>query len=258
MFDVDALAQMMAGLIVEHVGKALAPLDERLVAVEGRSLKQGEKGEAGENGADGISPDPEDIAAAFVPAAQELIAIEVAKAVSQLPPAERGEKGEAGEDGKQGEAGRDGVNGNDGRDGKDAAGIVQALKDSGELVLTLQDGRLIRTGIRDGEKGQDGKDGLGFDDMDACVLDDDRTIELSFRRGDEEKAFTFKWPTLIYRGIWVEGVTYQAGDVVTWGGSAHVAETETTTKPDTKECGWRLAVKRGRNGGTGRTTRGEE
>jgi hypothetical protein len=133
-------------------------------------------------------------------------------------------------------------------DGKDAAGIVAALKDSGELVLTLQDGRLIRTGIRDGEKGADGRDGFGFEDMDVAVLDDDRTVELSFRRGDEEKAFTFKWPTMIYRGVWQEGVTYHPGDVVTWGGSAHVAERETADKPDTKDGGFRLAVKRGRDG----------
>jgi hypothetical protein len=41
----------------------------------------------------------------------------------------------------------------DGENGKDAAGIVEALKDNGELVLTLQDGRLIHTGIRDGADG---------------------------------------------------------------------------------------------------------
>lgn len=130
------------------------------------------------------------------------------------------------------------------QDGKDAANIVEALKDSGELVLTLQDGRLIRTGIRDGEKG---KDGFGFDDMDACVLDDDRTIELSFRRGAEEKAFTFKWPTVIDRGVWREGETYQRGDAVTWAGSLWIAQEETQEKPDSGK-GFRLAVKKGRDG----------
>ena len=202
MLDVEALSEMMAGVIAEEVEKAVAPLLARISELESRKPEKGEPGEKGE----------------------------------------KGEPGERGADGKDGA---------DGRNGNDAAGIVEALKDSGELVLTLQDGRLIRTGIRDGEKGQDGKDGLGFEDMDACVLDDDRTIELSFRRGEEEKAFTFKWPTMIYRGVWAEGQTYQAGDVVTWGGSAHVAETETAAKPDTKDCGWRLAVKRGRDGKNG-------
>lgn len=137
------------------------------------------------------------------------------------------------------------------QDGKPAAGIVEALKDSGELVLTLEDGRLIRTGIRDGERG---KDGFGFEDMDVAVLDDDRTIELSFRRGDEEKAFTLKWPTVIYRGVWRGGDelhSYAAGDAVTWAGSLWIAEKETMAKPDTAEGGWKLAVKKGRDAKNG-------
>ena len=134
------------------------------------------------------------------------------------------------------------------KDGKDAAHIVEALKDSGELVLTLQDGRLIRTGIRDGEKGQDGRDGFGFDDMDACVLDDDRTIELSFRRGEEEKCFTFKWPVPVDRGVYKAGEAYEHGDAVTWGGSLWIAQRQTDAKPDTPDSGWRLAVKKGRDG----------
>ena len=134
------------------------------------------------------------------------------------------------------------------KDGKDAANIVEALKDSGELVLTLQDGRLIRTGIRDGEKGQDGRDGFGFDDMDACVLDDDRTIELSFRRGEEEKCFTFKWPVPVDRGVYKAGEAYEHGDAVTWGGSLWIAQRQTDAKPDTPDSGWRLAVKKGRDG----------
>jgi len=158
---------------------------------------------------------------------------------------EKGEKGDPGDRGEKGDPGQDGIAGTD---GKDAAGIVEAVKDSGELVLTLQDGRLIRTGIRDGEKGADGRDGFGFDDMDACVLDDDRTIELSFRRGEEEKVFTFKWPTAIDRGVYKADETYEAGDGVSWGGSWWIAQKQTDAKPDTQDSGWRLAVKRGRDG----------
>jgi hypothetical protein len=199
MLDVEALSEMMAGLIEEHVAKAVEPLQARIAELEARKPEKGEKGDAGE----------------------------------------KGEPGERGADGKDGA---------DGTAGKDAANIVEALKDSGELVLTLQDGRLIRTGIRDGEKGKDGNDGFGFDDMDACVLDDDRTIELSFRRGDEEKAFTFKWPTVIYRGVYKIGETYEAGDAVTWGGHMWIAEKRTAAKPDQPDEGWRLAVKRGARG----------
>lgn len=214
-----------------------------------------EKGDAGERGTDGLSPDPEDIATAFLPAAQELIAAEVARAIGQLPPPERGEKGETGDCGETGERGADG---SDGKDGADGIGMAGALIDrAGHLRIRMTNGTDHDLGPcigKDGDKGQDGRDGFGFEEMDACVLDDDRTIEFSFRRGEHEKAFTFKWPTMIYRGVWVEGQTYQAGDVVTWGGSAHVAEIETSAKPDTKDCGWRLAVKRGRDGKDAKTT----
>lgn len=161
-------------------------------------------------------------------------------ALEERPAPEKGEKGEPGERGTDGQDGRDGI------DGKDAAGIVDFLKSEGELVLTLQDGRVVRTGIRDGEKGQDGRDGFGFDDMDACVLSDDRTIELSFRRGDEEKCFTFKWPTPVYRGVFKQGEEYQPGDLVTWGGSLHHCNAPTTEKPDVGP--WQVAAKKGRDG----------
>lgn len=124
--------------------------------------------------------------------------------------------------------------------------MVDVVKDSGELCFTLADGRLIRTGIRDGEKGADGRDGFGFEDLDACVLNDDRTIELSFRRGEEEKCFTFKWPTMIYRGVFKDGEEYQPGDMVTWGGSLWHCDKQTTAKPGTED--WTLAAKKGRDG----------
>lgn len=202
MLDVEALSEMMAGIISEEVEKAVAPLQARIAELEAREPLQGPPGEKGEAG-------------------------------------ERGEKGEPGQDGR------------DGANGKDAAGIVEVLKDSGELVLTLADGRLLRTGIRDGERGADGRDGLGFEDLDACVLADDRTIELSFRRGDEEKAFTFKWPTIIYRGIFRDGEQYERGDAVTFGGNLWHCDEPTTEKPAEKKAGvgpWTIAAKRGRDG----------
>jgi hypothetical protein len=267
--DVDALGEMLAGIVEEHVAKAVQPLNARIAELEGRPTIDIVIERCGElldgivaalpQPKDGVSPDPEDIAAAFVPAAQELIASEVAKQVAALPPPERGEPGRDA-DPIDPAAVKEMVEvavaqvvealpkPKDGEPGKDAAGIVEALKDSGELVLTLQDGRLVRTGIRDGKKGKDGRDGFGFDDMDVAVLDDDRTIELSFRRGGEEKVFTLKWPTMIDRGVYKAGEQYEAGDAVTWGGSLWTAQRATSAKPDTPESGWRLAVKRGRDG----------
>jgi hypothetical protein len=118
MLDVEALSEMMAGLIGEEVERAIAPLNARIAELETREPVAGEKGEPGEPGA---PADPLVI--------NEMVAAEVGKAFAALPMPK------------------------DGENGKDAAGIVEALKDNGELVLTLQDGRLIRTGIRDGVDG---------------------------------------------------------------------------------------------------------
>jgi hypothetical protein len=248
MLDGAEFGKEIVGLVRGYVEREITPLKSanealqaRLAELEARPAP--EKGEQGERGLDGVAAEPEAVAEILAERLKSL----VDDAIAALPAPEKGERGEKGDPGEPGADGQNGADGTAGADGKDAANIVEALKDSGELVLTLQDGRLIRTGIRDGKDGKKGRDGFGFDDIDACVLDDDRTIELSFRRGDEEKAFTFKWPAMVYRGVWSEA-TYQAGDVVTWGGSAHVAERETDRKPDTADSGWRLAVKRGRDG----------
>ena len=188
-----------------------------------------------------------------------IIADEVAKATGPLlariaeleqrkpeagPP---GEKGEPGERGEKGDAGTDGSNGRDG------AGIVDGfINRDGHLIATLSDGttrdfgEIVGKDGRDGEAGKDGRDGFGFDDMDVNVLDDDRTIELSFRRGDEVKAFTLKWPTMIYRGVFKDGEQYEAGDCVTWAGSLWHCQAETKEKPGTES--WTLAAKKGRDG----------
>jgi hypothetical protein len=131
-------------------------------------------------------------------------------------------------------------------DGKDAAGIVEALKDSGELVLTLADGRLVRTGIRDGEKGSDGRDGFSLDDFDVEAIDE-RTVDLRFTQGDTVHAFELKFPVPVYRNVFKQGETYVRGDVVTWGGCAWHCEKETAEKPEQGE-NWALMVKRGRDG----------
>lgn len=154
--------------------------------------------------------------------------------------------------GDPGEPGKDGENGADGKDGADGRGVKELLIDrDGNLVASMDDGEMKSLGPvigKDGEPGKDGRDGFGFDDMDACVLDDDRTIELSFRRGEDEKAFTFKWPTVIDRGVWKDGGDYVRGDGVSWGGSFWIAQADEPGKPDTKDSGWRLAVKKGRDG----------
>lgn len=200
MLDVEALSEMMAGVVADEVAKAIEPLHARIAELEAREPVAGPAGEKGETGADGAK----------------------------------------------------------GQDGADGRGIKDLLIDrDGSLIASMNDGEMKNLGPvigkdgadgTDGKKGKDGRDGFGFDDMDVCVLDDDRTIELSFRRGEEEKAFTLKWPTVVDRGVYKAGESYDPGDAVSWGGSLWIAQQETTAKPDTADSGWRLAVKRGRDG----------
>jgi hypothetical protein len=254
MFDGQQLGETIVAQVKGFMEREIAPLkaaNEALMAriVELEARPAPEKGEPGERGADGVSPEPEAIAAALLPAAEEIVADAVAKAVAALPAPERGEKGEAGE---RGESGAPGADGRDGADGADGRGVKDLLIDrDGNLVATMDDGEMKSLGPvvgKDGGCGADGRDGFGFDDLDVNVLDDDRTIEFAFRRGEEEKAFTLKWPTVIYRDVFKAGEQYAAGDAVTWGGSLWVAQRDTGEKPDTPDSGWKLAVKRGRDG----------
>jgi hypothetical protein len=99
--------------------------------------------------------------------------------------------------------------------------------------------------------GKDGLDGLGFDDFEE-LYDGERTFTHRYRQGDRVKEFVHKTAIALHRGVYLEGKTYDVGDMVTWGGSTwHCSET-TTSKPGEGSKGWTLAVKRGRDGKDGR------
>jgi hypothetical protein len=94
--------------------------------------------------------------------------------------------------------------------------------------------------------GIDGKDGLGFDDMEV-VYDGERTVSITLIRGDQKKEFPFKIPVVIERGIHKQGQSYERGDGVTFGGNYWIAQRDTSDKPGESDA-WRLAVRRGRDG----------
>lgn len=65
----------------------------------------------------------------------------------------------------------------------------------------------------------------------------------------EEKALTL--PVMIYRGVFT-GASHTPGDTVTWGGSLWHCDEPTSDKPGELDSkGWRLAVKKGRDGKDG-------
>lgn len=223
---VDDLAPLVAAEVAKAVAGLDLPAGVHMVEVE-RMLAEQVKAtvEALPPAQPGKSADPAEIAA--------MVATEVSRAVADIPPA------------------RDGI------------GLAGALIDrEGCLVVTLTDGSTKALGavvgkdvdvdaVADMVKAEvaklpvpkDGQDGVGFDDMDLVDLDGD--LVLRFTRGDVVKDFPL--PITTYRGVWVER-DYQKGASVTFGGSSWIAERATKDKPDTPNCGWRLAVKRGRDG----------
>jgi integrin beta 3 len=251
----EEIVSIVRGYVEREIGPVKAEnaaLKERVAALEARPApEKGDRGEDGANGADGVSPEPEAIAAALLPIAEELIAHEVSKAVAALPPPERGEKGEPGERGEKGEPGFDGAN------GKDGAGVVDGfLSREGHLIVTLSDGstrdmgEVVGKDGHDGEPGKDGRDGFNLEDFD-CEVVDERTINLKFVHGELSHSYELVFPVPVYKDVYKEGATYSRGDMVTWGGSLWHCDSETKDKPGTES--WTLAVKKGRDGKDAKT-----
>ncbi len=159
------------------------------------------------------------------------------------------------------------------KDGKDGVGLAGALIGrSGEFVVTLSDGttkdlgviigkdadqdeilRFIEEKISEIPTPKDGRDGFGFEDLEA-TYDGERTVALKFSRGDHVKEFSFKMPIVLDRGVYkdVREQPYEKGDGVTFGGSFWIAQKDTPEgKPQDGSKDWRLSIKKGRNGADG-------
>lgn len=176
---------------------------------------------------------------------------------TQGPKGDAGVRGERGERGETGAAGEKGEAGRDGRDGASIIGLV--IDRAGHLVATLADGVSRDLGLivgkdgidgKDGAAGSAGRDGFGFEDLSAEIVNE-RDLVLTFIRGEERKAFALPLPIVVDRGVFKAGTEYRRGDSVTWAGSSWIAQEDTIDKPDTGK-GWRLAVKRGRDGRDGK------
>jgi hypothetical protein len=125
-------------------------------------------------------------------------------------------------------------------------GIAPVLREMVVNAVQPVADRLRQLEMREPLEGPPGKDGFSLEDFDCQVLDDDRTIQFSFKSGEHEHIATMKWPTVIYRNVFKEGEQYETGDMVTWGGSLWHCDKATTSKPGTED--WTLACKRGRDG----------
>ncbi len=174
------------------------------------------------------------------------------------PPGPEGQKGLDGADGY------DGLQGADGEDGKDGRGLAGAIIDrSGWLVVTFTDGSTAQLGQvvgkdgepgingKDGIPGADGRDGLGFDDFEFKQVGKRDWLAV-FVQGDRRKEFPMKFDVPLDAGVWSAGQTYEAGDMVTRGGSMWIAQEQTAEEPGAGATKWRLCVKRGSNGKDGK------
>jgi hypothetical protein len=231
--DVPALiAEAIASIPVPEKGKDADPdLIKTMIADAVAALPSAEKGK---------DADPAET--------EEMVVKHVERVLAGW---ERPKNGVDGKDGAPGADGKDGAPGKDGLDGKDGRNGLDAVKffrdDKGHLIVVKSDGSTDDLGEyvgKDGAPGRDGADGVGFDDMSCEVRDDG--VYLVWEKGDIVKEA--RLPVPIYRGVFKEGTAYLAGDNVSFGGSVFIAERATSAKPETPDSGWRLSVKRGRDG----------
>lgn len=152
---------------------------------------------------------------------------------------------------------------------KDGIGLTGGLIDQdGNLVLTATDGStkmvgrvagtngvdvdmervtsLIKAEVAAIPKPENGKDGLGFEDL-TVEQESERRFVIRFNRSDRVKEFGFDIPVMIYRGLFQLGTKYERGDTVTWAGSLWHCEAPTADKPGADNPNWKLAAKRGRD-----------
>lgn len=136
-------------------------------------------------------------------------------------------------------------------------GLAPAIRD---YVLTSQkpfEKRLTAVETQDlipgpvGAKGDNGKDALGFDDI-QVDFDGERKFSLKFVRGEEQKQFgVFRLPLMIYRGVFDERQTYEKDDVMTWAGAMWIAKTDQPKGKPNASPDYQLVVKKGSDGRQG-------
>lgn len=225
----EHIKAILEGVVPElksAIDVATKPLLDRIDALEKRPALKGEKGDPGRDGVPG-EPGKDGVPGAKGMDGKDGAAGEPGPSGKDGSPGERGEKGLDGKDGAPGRDGQPGVPGSPGRDGADG-----------------KDGAV-------GINGKDGRDGFGLDDFAISTEDGGRTFVMTFQRAEQIIRRECKTDIVLDRGVWRQG-DYAKGDGVTLNGSFWIAQKDTATKPETPDCDWRLAVKRGRDGKDGK------
>jgi len=248
---IDDLAERLVGVIF----RAIEPLEQRLAVIE-EAFEKAMPPKDGADGADGKDADPKEVAEIVTAELKEHIdslKADLASMSDAIP--EAVDPDAIAQDvlkmiptPKDGQDGKDGRHGEKGDVGEVGVGLAGAMIDQdGGLVVTLSSGEIVKLGTvvgKDGSAGANGADGLGFDDL-TFEQDEEGRPTAVFRKGELEKRVGL--PCLIDRGPFRKGEQYQKGDAVSYGGSLWIAQGSTEQRPD-GGAGWRLAVKKGRDG----------
>lgn len=216
MVDPVEFGRQMAQIVRE----ALAPVEERLKALEGRDLVR-----------DLLDTDK----------VETLVSLAVAEYLTENPPP----------------AGKDGEDGKPGRDGLDVKDMFRA--DGGRLVAVMSDGTTRDLGQfvgKDGEDGKDGKDGLGFEDSELTLQDGEAVLRLI--RGERVKELRIPLPTMKHIGFWQAGMSAKAGEQTTHDGCSWLALRDTKSTPSYDSPDWQMTARKGVDGKKGRDFRPPE
>ena len=286
MIDADVFGKQMGALVRDSI----APLLDRIKALESVVPERGEAGPAGIDGRDGIDgkdgesikgdagadgkdgrdgKDAEPILLSDVakelltmPELAALVALQVAEGVAEYmkanPPRDGvdGKNGRDGADGKDGQRGEVGEKGMQGEPGKDGAGITDLLIDrEGALVATFTDGRMKSLGVIVGKDGQNGKDGLSVESIERTYDADAHEIVERWTALGQAKELRYPAGGISHGGYWRENMKCAAGSTWTHAGTVWIATKETGEKPSREAKDWMVFASKGSDGRDGRNGR---
>lgn len=96
---------------------------------------------------------------------------------------------------------------------------------------------------------KDGRDALTLESFDLSLAEDGRTVTVKMQAGATVLEKSLKIASVIDRGAYKSQSEYECGDAVTHGGSLWIAQQDAPEgAPGMGGKGWRLAVKKGRDG----------
>lgn len=96
---------------------------------------------------------------------------------------------------------------------------------------------------------ENGRDAIPLESFDLSLSEDGRTVTVKMQAGETQTEKSIRIPSVIDRGPYKQGNEYEKGDGVTHGGSFWIAQDDKPEgAPGMGGKGWRLAVKKGRDG----------